>query len=69
MGIQAPNLDDNYESLISKLQEMHRLMKKIVITKRKKIGSLKFSQGKKYPEEIYTKKRKKEKEDKDVGSE
>ncbi len=40
-------------------------MKKIVITKRKKIWSLKFSQGKKYPEEICTKKGKKEKEDKD----
>jgi hypothetical protein len=34
-------------------------MKTIVITKRKKIGSLKFSQGKKYPEEFYTKKKKK----------
>jgi hypothetical protein len=59
MCIQEPNLDDNYESLISKLQEMHRPMKKFEITKRKKIGSLKFSQGKKYPEEICTKKRKK----------
>ena len=44
---------------------MHRPMKKFEITKRKKIGSLKFAQGKKYPEEIWTKKGKKEKEDKD----
>ena len=43
------------------MYDKHRPMKKIVITKRKKIGSLKFSQGKKYPEEIYTKKSKKRK--------
>jgi hypothetical protein len=42
MCSQAPDLDDYYEALISKLQEMydkHCPMKKIVITERKKIGS------------------------------
>ena len=70
MCIQAPDLDDNYEALISKLQEMydkHCPMKKIVITERKKIGSHILTNQEKRRQNLYKKmKKRKMPEDVDI---